>query len=61
MAFKLADYECKKCEQVVEVLCEGDEVPKCETCKKKMKKVISIGSGKGSHQSWSAWRADLAK
>jgi len=63
MAFKIQDYKCEDCSHVTEILEDSkDENPsyECEKCKSKnLTKAISVGNGKGSNSTWSAWRAGM--
>lgn len=60
MAFRLEDFKCTDCGHVTEVLFNTTEEQEiiCEECgSKNLQKILSIGSGKGGHVSWSKWRA----
>lgn len=63
MALKIQDFQCEDCEKITEVLLDSktpDQEVECSHCNsKKMKPIISIGTGKGSHVSWSKWRAGV--
>lgn len=63
MALKIQDFQCEDCEKVTEVFLDKndpDQKVQCEHChSEKMKPILSIGTGKGSHHTWSKWRAGV--
>jgi len=61
MSFRIQDFKCTECKHVTEILLdsrdENQEI-KCEKCgSDKLNKILSAGTGKGGHVSWSKWRA----
>lgn len=61
MAFRTQDFKCQDCNSITEILLDtnkpDDDQVECKDCKsKKMERIISVGTGKGSNVTWSKWR-----
>jgi putative FmdB family regulatory protein len=61
--YKVTDFICKACDHITEYLVDTnkpDDKPVCEKCSStSVEAVLTLGTGKKTHPSWSSWRVSV--